>query len=88
MNEEEQPALVYEEKPITWLVWRFNQQAFFCPTNAQQLWMLKAIQEDKSFSEICEGLCQWLEEDKVAQFAAENLRNWIVEGIFSEFKVN
>ncbi|HVV67656.1 MAG TPA: DNA-binding domain-containing protein [Gammaproteobacteria bacterium] len=86
-NKTEHPVLEPEEKPVTWIMWRFNLKSHFCTASPEQLWMLEAMQSGQTFSEICAGLCDWLTEDKVVSFAAETLRQWITEGIFSEFEV-
>lgn len=83
----EHPALERQEKPISWIMWRFNLQSHFSAVSPEQLWMLEAMQSGQTFSDICAGLCEWLTEDKVVSFAAETLRQWITEGVFSEFEV-
>jgi len=87
-HETEMPEIKFNETPNQWLIWRFNRQAYFCPVSPEQLWMLNALQSGKSFSAVCEGLCEFLTEEEVTQFAAETLRNWIVEGVFSEYKLS
>jgi hypothetical protein len=72
---------------VAWLVWRFNMQSYYVSLSKQQVWMIQAIQSGMTFAEVCEGLCQWLSEEEVTQFAAENLRNWIVEGVFTKVEV-
>ncbi len=86
-NDETLPETVFQTKPVVWLIWRFKQQAYFSPTTSEQLTMMRSIQEGQTFSQVCETLCEFLEEEQVVPFAAETLRNWIVEGIFSEFAV-
>lgn len=86
-NGQEMPEVKFESKPVIWLVWRFQRQAYFCPTSLEQLMMMQAIQQGQTFSQVCEMLCEYLDEEQVVPFAAETLRNWIVEGIFSEFSI-
>jgi hypothetical protein len=83
----EKPALARQQKPTHWLIWRFDRKSYFRPMDDNQLWMMRAIQKGETFSDICTGLCVHLEEDKVIPFAAETLRTWIVEGVFSAFSV-
>lgn len=87
MQGKEKPELVRHEQPVHWLLWRYNRQTYFRPMNAEQLWMIHAIQEGQTFSQVCEGLCEFLDEEKVIPFAAETLRHWITEGVFSEFQL-
>ena len=86
-SESLQPELQYSIEPTTWLIWRFNLQAYYLSLSKEQLWMMQALRSGKCFAEVCEGLCEWLSEEQVTQFAAENLRNWIVEGLFSKIEV-
>lgn len=86
-QEADQPDLTRKDAPQHWVVWRFNRQAFFRPLTEEQLFMLKLIEEGRTFSEICTELSASMNEDEVVNFAAQNLRQWIEEGIFSEFCV-
>lgn len=79
------PSLERQSKPVHWLIWRFKQQSYFRQLDEQQLWMIRAIQKGSNFSDICSGLCEYLEEEKVIPFIAETLRTWITEGVFSKF---
>lgn len=87
MFDNEPPALEHYETPQYWIIWRKDLCSYFESINAQQLWMFGAINEGKTFGEICEGLCQWLPEEEVAMFAAGTLRNWIERGLFSELRI-
>lgn len=85
--EEPPPELTRNEATVNWMVWRYEIQSYFESLTTQQLWMMHAIKEGKTFAEICEGLCQWFPEEEVAQFAAGSLSGWIQKGIFSEFSI-
>lgn len=87
LQKEEVPELIDFEEPRDWIIWRFNMQSYFESVTREQMWMIKAIREGKTFSEICEGLCQWLSEEEVAMYAAGSLRNWIEKGLFSAVRV-
>ncbi|MFT3741714.1 MAG: DNA-binding domain-containing protein [Gammaproteobacteria bacterium] len=81
------PALEPAPQPVSWVIWRYQQRALFRELSHQQLWMIEAIESGKPFAEICEGLCQWMSEDQVVNFAAQTLRGWIEEGLFSGYEV-
>lgn len=83
----EKPDMQRAKKPVHWLIWRFDRKSFFRPLDANQLFMIRSIQKGKTFSDVCTGLCKYLEEDKVISFAASTLRTWITEGIFSAFMI-
>lgn len=87
LEQENVPELIKYERPNNWVIWRYDLKSFFESVSNEQVWMMEAIKQEKTFSEICEGLCQWLPEEEVAMYAAGSLRNWIEKGLFSAIKV-
>jgi hypothetical protein len=88
LHDAEKPATIARQQNVThWLIWRFDRRSYFRPMDENQLWMMRAIQNGSTFSDICTGLCEYLEEDKVVPFAAETLRAWIAEGVFSKYSL-
>jgi hypothetical protein len=86
-NNEMPPAFTLQDEMPTCLFWRFDLKAYFVALNPHQTWMLQALREGKTFGEVCEGLCKWLPEEEVVQFAAQTLYNWISEGVCSELTI-
>lgn len=82
----EKPSVEASAKPATWLIWRYNLQAYYAYLTQEQTQMFKDLRDGQSFPEVCEKLCQQMSEEEVTQFTAETLRNWIVEGVFAEVK--
>jgi hypothetical protein len=41
------------------------------------------MQSEKTFSEICEGLCEWVTEEQVAMHAATLLKRFINDEIIT-----
>lgn len=78
------PTIERTDKPVAWMVWRKDLQSFFVSLDEHRYWMLSELQDGKNFSEICEGLSEWMEEEQVAQFAAFTLRDWFGDGIISK----
>lgn len=87
-NDQKPSDLNRQPNPTYWLIWRFNRKSYFRPLDENQHWMIRAIQKGSTFSDVCTGLCDYLEEDKIVPFAAETLRTWITEGIFSTFNIH
>lgn len=85
--EQDIPDLITADEPKNWMVWRLNLQSYYESVTKEQLWMLNNIAKGKTFGELCEGLCEWLAEEEVPQFAAGSLGNWLQKGIFSHFGV-
>lgn len=89
MEQREQiPEVKQNESPLNWIVWRFEMNSYFESITPEQLWMIEALQTQSTFAQICEGLCQWIDEEQVAQYAAGSLRNWIEKGIFSAYSIS
>jgi len=83
-HDKDLPEMTNHEEAQPWLVWRFNQIAHYLSLNQHQCWMFEQFQNEKNFAEICEGLCEWLQEEEVPQFAATTLSSWIQQGLVSE----
>lgn len=77
------PEILFQETPQFWLFWRQEQEVYFTSLSDQEYLLLKNLQDGKKFGEICEELCQYLEEEQVIQFAASRLRSWVEAGVFS-----
>lgn len=81
------PAVERAEQPLTWLVWRFNHRAHYQEAGPEQLLMIKAIQENHTFPQICEALCEIMDVDQVPQFAGSTLREWVSVGLISRVHI-
>lgn len=75
---EESPA------PITWILWRHDLLNQFCSLSADEAWAIHALLTGATFGEICEGLCQWIDEENAALHAASLLKGWITAGLISK----
>lgn len=88
LNEDQRKPRSKKQKNASAIVfWRQDQEAYFMPLIVQQQMMFKAIQEKRTFGEICEELCELLPEEQVIQFAAGTLRSWVEEGLFCEVTI-
>lgn len=81
------PEVAEYDEPVWWMVWRFDRKVRFVSIDTHQKWILNTFEQGMTFGDVCEGLCQWFEEEKVPEFAAVNLRNWAVEGVFSQLMI-
>lgn len=77
------PALEKAEKPVKWIIWRFHQRAHYQDLSPEKELMLKGIQENQTFLEICEALCTLMDPEHVAQFAGSTLREWVSLGLIA-----
>lgn len=75
------PPPTFAAMPSGWVVWRQDLQTFFRSLEADEAWALDAMMRGAAFGEICEGLCEWMDELHVAQHAAGLLRGWLESGM-------
>jgi hypothetical protein len=75
------PALQPYAQAEEWVIWRRDLRTYFRSLPATECWALDAVLAGHCFAEICEGLCAWLAEDRVAIHAAMLLRGWTTEGM-------
>jgi len=64
----------------TWAVWRRDLKIFFRSMPKTEAWALNAFREGRCFADVCEGLCEWVDEVQVAVTAAGYLQSWLREG--------
>jgi Putative DNA-binding domain len=64
-----------------WVVWRRRDlKIFFRSMPKTEAWSLNAFRQERCFADVCEGLCEWLDEEQVAVTAAGYLQSWLSEG--------
>jgi len=80
------PEPVQHPSPIPWILWRKELINRFCSLTADEAWAIDAVISGLTFGEICEGLCQWVDEQNVGIHAASLLKGWIQSGLLA--KVN
>ena len=69
--------------PIHWILWRKEFTNHFCSLTEDEAWAIDALLKASTFSEICEGLCQWIDEEEAGLRAASLLKGWISEGLIA-----
>lgn len=70
--------------PITWILWRNDLLSQFCSLSLDEAWAINAIMTGASFGEICEGVCEWIDEEHAALHTASLLKGWITAGLISK----
>lgn len=83
-DEKTPPDPIQNEQPIPWILWRKELLNQFCSLSEDEAWAIDAISHGHSFQEICEGLCQWNDENEAPMQAASLLKGWILAGLISE----
>ncbi|ARG98123.1 HvfC/BufC N-terminal domain-containing protein [Legionella micdadei] len=67
-----------------WVLWRNEYINRFYSLGKDEAWALDALIKGSTFSELCEGLCEWLDESEVGMRAASLLKGWIQSGLLAE----
>lgn len=79
---EPQPPEEYEY-PIGWLIWRQSLKTYYRSLDVDEAWALDVVTKGGSFGEICEGLCEWVDEANAAPRAVGFLSSWLNEGLIA-----
>lgn len=74
--------------PICWIVWREELQTFFRSLQASEAWAIDALFNGASFGELCEGLCEWIDELNAPSHAAGLITRWIEDGLITNLQTN
>lgn len=78
------PEPVQNALPDNWVLWRKDLINQFCSLAVDEAWAMDAMLNEATFSEICEGLCQWFDEEEAGMRAASLLKGWILEGLIAK----
>jgi hypothetical protein len=70
---------------VPWAIWRQNLQTFFRSLAPHEAYALDVLRRGDSFADICAGLCEWFDPSDAAPTAAGLLKQWIVDGMLSDF---
>ncbi|UCH52521.1 MAG: putative DNA-binding domain-containing protein [Pseudomonadota bacterium] len=71
------------EYPIGWMLWRNEFKIYFRSLSVDQAWMLDQLLTGATFSEVCEGLTEWIDAQHVAAHAAGLLKQWLEDGLIA-----
>ena len=68
---------------VPWILWRQDLINRFCSLNESEAWAIDAVIKQFTFGAICEGLCQWMQEEEAGLHAASLLKSWIASGLLA-----
>jgi putative DNA-binding protein len=77
------PMAEMHEQAVHWAVWRKEASVHFRSLTEAEQWALDAIRADRTFAEICAGLCHFAEESEAPALAAAFLRRWVEDGMIA-----
>ncbi|MEO8402779.1 MAG: DNA-binding domain-containing protein [Gammaproteobacteria bacterium] len=77
------PDPIVSDQAQPWVIWRTDYNVRFCLLKKEEAWAVDASIHGSTFSEICEGLCQWINEEAAGAYAASLLKSWIESGLIT-----
>jgi hypothetical protein len=82
------PRATAKARPQPWLLWRDEALDIrWRPLGADEAAAIDAAGEGRSFGELCELLCEWVEPEQAAMHAAGLLKRWIVDRLIADIEV-
>lgn len=67
-----------------WILWRKELTSHFTALSEEEAWAIDALINGATFGDICEGLCQWVNEEEAGMRAASLLKSWITAGLITK----
>lgn len=76
------------ENPIGWVLWRKDMRIHWRSLEVDEACCLDGCFKGRDFSELCEILCEWIDEENVAVHAVGLLKRWVEDDMLSQLVVN
>ena len=86
-NETGQIPFEQAEYPIAWLVWRKELKTYYRSLDVDEAWALDAGMKGHNFSEICAGVCEWVDEAYAPERVAGFISQWLEDDLMVELVV-
>ena len=89
-SNQKQPLPVIKENtdPQVWVVWRNDLRLLFRSISASEAISLDTFMQEKCFAEVCECLCEWLDEEQVAINAAGFIQTWVRDSWITDVEIS
>lgn len=83
-----EPALepVPLSKPVELMLWRKDLVIYWRSVDEAEAWALAAFDSGRSFADVCDGLCDWIDAGDVPVTAAGMLRQWVMAGLITNIE--
>lgn len=82
-NDKTPDELEQNTPALNWILWRNGLTCQFSSLPEDEAWAIDAVINNLTFGEICDGLCQWVDEQNAGMHAASLLKGWITSGLIS-----
>ncbi len=80
------PAPERADTASTWLLWRSGLEIHWRSLAVDEAWAVDACIAGRTFGEICEGLCEWIDEAHASLHAAGMLKRWVTDGLVARME--
>jgi hypothetical protein len=79
------PEPVRTDNPVDIMLWRKDLVVYWRSLDGAEASALDAFASGRSFADVCEDLCDWMDAEDVPVAAAAMLRQWAGEGLVAGF---
>jgi len=83
-NSEPMPAEKHEY-PYAWLLWRKELLTYYRSLDVDEAWSLDTALQGGNFSELCEGVCEWIDAEHAPTRVAGFLSQWLQDDLLIGF---
>ena len=80
-DEQKPPQAVCSASPVNWVLWRHELMNHHSSITQEEAFAIKRVMEGDTFAMLCEGLCQWMDEENAVMRAVTLLKGWIISGM-------
>jgi len=84
ITEEQMPPDPEQDAPIDWIFWRQELICQYSSLSEDEAWAIDNVIKGATFGKLCEGLCQWVDEQDAGMHAASLLKGWITAGLIAK----
>lgn len=83
-NQGKQIPFEISEYPIAWLVWRKQLKTYYRSLAVDEAWALDHVMKGNSFAALCEGVCEWVDEEHAPARVAGFIHTWLAADLVTE----
>lgn len=84
--DQQQPPIdiIENDYPIAWCLWRKDLRTLYRSMAVDEAWAMDAMRSGHHFTDVCSGVCEWVDEQHAAVRVAGFVQNWINEGMIQK----
>ncbi|MCU7938867.1 MAG: DNA-binding domain-containing protein [gamma proteobacterium symbiont of Bathyaustriella thionipta] len=86
-NDEPPIEMLENDYPIGWCIWRKDLRTLYRSMDVDEAWALDAMLCGNDFSYICQGICEWIDEQYAPARVAGFIQNWVNEGLINKIQI-